>query len=132
MSLNFVAWITFVLMCIIQDTVGDLSFWMYIILQLLSGCTLTVILILARNRKNEMLKADTQPVFVDDDDYWKTGFYYNPNDPHSKIRQAVFDQLLAKLRQNRCEGVHWYNHSNSARNLNMDNCCTCAVPACHY
>ena len=62
--LNFVAWITFVLMCIIQDTVGDLSFWMYIILQLLSGCTLTVILILARNRKNEMLKADTQPVFV--------------------------------------------------------------------
>ena len=80
--LNFVAWITFVLMCIIQDTVGDLSFWMYIILQLLSGCTLTVILILARNRKNEMLKADTQPVFVDDDDYWKTGFYYNPNDPH--------------------------------------------------
>mgnify|MGYP000034318842 FL=1 len=29
-----------------------------------------------------MLKADTQPVFVDDDDYWKTGFYYNPNDPH--------------------------------------------------
>ena len=80
--LNFVAWITFVLMCIIQDTVGDLSFWMYIILQLLSGCTLTVILILARNRKNEMLKADTQPVFVDDDDFWKTGFYYNPNDPH--------------------------------------------------
>ena len=80
--LNFVAWITFVLMCIIQDTVGNLSFWMYIILQLLSGCTLTVILILARNRKNEMLKADTQPVFVDDDDYWKTGFYYNPNDPH--------------------------------------------------
>lgn len=80
--LNFVSWITFVLMCIIQDTVGDLSFWMYIILQLLSGCTLTVILILARNRKNEMLKADTQPVFVDDDDYWKTGFYYNPNDPH--------------------------------------------------
>ena len=72
--LNFVAWITFVLMCIIQDTVGNLSFWMYIILQLLSGCTLTVILILARNRKNEMLKADTQPVFVDDDDYWKTGF----------------------------------------------------------
>lgn len=29
-----------------------------------------------------MLKADTQPIFVDDDDYLKTGFYYNPNDPH--------------------------------------------------
>ncbi len=79
--LNFVAWITFVLMCSIQDTIGNLSLCMYIILQLLSGCTLTIILILARNRKNEMLKADTHPVIVDDDDYWKTGFYYNPNDP---------------------------------------------------
>lgn len=80
--LNLMAWAAFVLMCLIQNTVGDVSFWVYICMQLLSGFALAVILVLSQRRKNEMLKANSQPIFVDDDDYWKTGFYYNPNDPH--------------------------------------------------
>ena len=28
------------------------------------------------NRKKELLSANTSPIDVDDDEYWKTGYYY--------------------------------------------------------
>lgn len=93
--LNFVAWITFVLMCIIQDTVDDLSFWMYIILQLLSGCTLTVILILARNRKNECLRLTHSRYLLMMMTTGRLDFTTILMTRTFRAWQAVFDQLLA-------------------------------------
>lgn len=32
-----------------------------------------------------------KPVYVDDDEYWKTGYYYNPNDNHILVKNRMFD-----------------------------------------
>ena len=37
----------------------------------------------------EFLNADNTPVYVDDDEYWKTGFYYNPNDRHMLVADRM-------------------------------------------
>ncbi len=39
----------------------------------------------AEARKSELLSATPAPIYVDDDEYWKSGFYYNPNDPHMLV-----------------------------------------------
>ena len=31
----------------------------------------------------------TQPLYVDDDEYWKTGYYYNPSDPHVLVQNRL-------------------------------------------
>lgn len=35
--------------------------------------------------------SDMKPVYVDDDEYWKTGYYYNPNDNHILVKNRMFD-----------------------------------------
>lgn len=32
-----------------------------------------------------------KPVYVDDDEYWKTVYYYNPNDNHILVKNRMFD-----------------------------------------
>ena len=32
-----------------------------------------------------------KPVYVDDDEYWKTEYYYNPNDNHILVKNRMFD-----------------------------------------
>ena len=41
--------------------------------------------------KKELLSSDMKPVYVDDDEYWKTGYYYNPNDNHILVKNRMFD-----------------------------------------
>ena len=41
-----------------------------------------------RQRKN-ILKDDTQPIMLDDDDYWKNGWYSNPNDTHLWVQNRI-------------------------------------------
>ena len=38
-----------------------------------------------------MLAADAAPLYVDDDEYWKYGFYYNPNDRHIMVKNKMYD-----------------------------------------
>lgn len=41
--------------------------------------------------KKELLSSDMKPVYVDDDEYWKTVYYYNPNDNHILVKNRMFD-----------------------------------------
>ena len=48
-----------------------------------------VLLFQMYKKKNAILNADNTPVYVDDDEYWKTGFYYNPNDRHMLVADRM-------------------------------------------
>lgn len=37
-------------------------------------------------KRREVLTADPSPLFIDDDEYWKNGWYSNPNDPHILVQ----------------------------------------------
>lgn len=65
------------------------AFYVYIFIQTLAIIGLFAPLIMSQNRKRELLAADTQPLFVDDDEYWKTGYYYNPSDPHVLVQNRL-------------------------------------------
>lgn len=65
------------------------AFYIYIFIQTLAVIGLFVPLIMAQNRKHELLATDTQPLYVDDDEYWKTGYYYNPSDSHVLVQNRL-------------------------------------------
>ena len=65
------------------------AFYVYIFIQTLAVIGLFAPLLMAQSRKRELLAADSQPLFVDDDEYWKTGYYYNPSDPHVLVQNRL-------------------------------------------
>ena len=65
------------------------ALYVYIFIQTLAAIGLFTPLLMAQSRKRELLAADTQPLYVDDDEYWKTGYYYNPSDPHVLVQNRL-------------------------------------------
>lgn len=47
------------------------ALYVYIFIQTLAAIGLFTPLLMAQSRKRELLAADTQPLYVDDDEYWK-------------------------------------------------------------
>ena len=54
-----------------------------------------VFFVVAGRKRTEVLAADDTPLYVDDDEYWKYGFYYNPNDRHMLIKNRMYDMNYA-------------------------------------
>ena len=65
------------------------ALYVYIFIQTLAAIGLFTPLLMSQSRKRELLAADTQPLYVDDDEYWKTGYYYNPSDPHVLVQNRL-------------------------------------------
>lgn len=80
-SINAFAWIITAIMVFAAGTLSATAFYIYMFLELICVAGL-IPLLMAQRRKNELLTANTEPIYIDDDEYWKTGFYYNPNDRH--------------------------------------------------
>lgn len=53
----------------------------YIIVQCIMGILILAAFLYLRWKKKDIIKQDQQPLYVDDDIYWKNGWYNNPNDP---------------------------------------------------
>lgn len=87
--LNGVAWIYMALSTYISGNYSGTSFFVYIFVQILNVFGLIIPLFLAQQRKKELLASDTAPIYVDDDEYWKSGFYYNPNDTHLFVENRI-------------------------------------------
>lgn len=64
---------------------------LYITIQTLSTIFLVAAYLILIKKKKELLSSDMKPVYVDDDEYWKTGYYYNPNDNHILVKNRMFD-----------------------------------------
>lgn len=59
--------------------------WIYIVYGLLitlSAAVLIIPIMLSVGKKKRMLEEDQKPYFTDDDEFWKNGWYNNPNDRH--------------------------------------------------
>mgnify|MGYP000366517927 CR=1 FL=1 len=93
--LNGVAWIYMALSTYISGNYSGTSFFVYIFVQILNVFGLIIPLFLAQQRKKELLASDTAPIYVDDDEYWKYGFYYNPNDRHMLVKNRLYDMNYA-------------------------------------
>ena len=87
--LNGVAWIYVALYTYISGNYSGTSFFVYIFVQILTVFGLIIPLYLAQQRKKELLASDTAPIYVDDDEYWKSGYYYNPNDTHLFVENRM-------------------------------------------
>lgn len=64
----------------------------YIVYAVLQAAALLFFLIpiLSLNRKKqEILASDLRPVYVDDDEYWKDGWYNNPNDRRLMVQDRL-------------------------------------------
>lgn len=79
-AVNTIAWSYAAIATLVTSTLLSATTFVYTFIEILSAGFLIVPLIMARHKKDELLSADNNIEYIDDDDYWKTGFYYNPND----------------------------------------------------
>lgn len=83
--LNGIAWVCPAVMTLASGHFPEAAFYIYIFLSFFSAVCMLLSFLFAKYRKKELLSKDTAPLYVDDDEYWKTGFYYNPNDKHTLV-----------------------------------------------
>lgn len=70
----------------------DLSGWIYIIYAIVMALAAVVLVfpvVFSVKKKSETLESDTEPYFTDDDEYWKNGWYNNPNDRHIFVQDRL-------------------------------------------
>lgn len=78
--INLLSMITVIYFSAGQQWLDGIGICSYIFMQTLAGAVILAgILYLGRKRK-EILDSDMKPLYVDDDVYWKNGWYDNPND----------------------------------------------------
>lgn len=63
----------------------------YIVLQTLVGLFILSGIFYLGYKKKEILDQDTKPLYVDDDIYWKNGWYSNPNDKRMWVQDRFCD-----------------------------------------
>lgn len=61
--------------------VGHTAYGIYLVLELLPAAILLTGMLGMARRRRQILAADPAPLVVDDDVYWRKGWYENPNDP---------------------------------------------------
>lgn len=88
---NCMAWLYLALRWYLAGGPGKGDWFVYALLQL--AATVAVLLPWGNvlRKKRELLAADEQPLEVDDDEYWKTGWYKNPDDPHLLVQNRLCD-----------------------------------------
>lgn len=74
-----------------EGWLGGFDFFVYIILQLVMAAVLILPVLRGQCRRREILEADGEALEVDDDEYWKNGWYSNPEDPHLFVPDRMND-----------------------------------------
>ena len=88
---NCMAWLYLALRWYQAGGPGKGDWFVYALLQSAAAVTALSPWGGALRKKRELLAADEQPVDVDDDEYWKTGWYENPQDPHLLVQNRLCD-----------------------------------------
>lgn len=88
---NCAAWLYLALRWFWAGDPGMGDWFVYALLQLAAAMTVLLPWGNALRKKRELLAADEQPVEVDDDEYWKNGWYENPQDPHLLVQNRLSD-----------------------------------------
>lgn len=93
--LNTIAFSYVVAEYMLHSTLYGLDIIVYSIIDFTGSIIMIAFFIIARRKRTEVLAADDTPLYVDDDEYWKYGFYYNPNDRHMLVKNRLYDMNYA-------------------------------------
>ncbi len=78
-----------ILMLIIKHWLFAPDYAIYIILQMLPAFMLIAGIILLQKKRTEFLANDHSILLIDDDEYWKNGWYHNPQDKHLWVQDRM-------------------------------------------
>jgi len=87
--LNLLSWCYLAVEIIRNQWLNAMDFWIYIFLQILPVFIVLAGVIYIVEKRKKILSADTAPITVDDDEYWKNGWYSNPDDPHTLVQDRL-------------------------------------------
>lgn len=88
--INGAAWITMAAGYYIAGP--DLPLWVYVVYSILMAGAAAALLIpvaLSVGKRKTLLQSDQEAYYTDDDEYWKSGWYNNPNDRHILVQDRM-------------------------------------------
>ena len=74
-----------------HSRITDADYYVYMGIQFMYTLVILWMIIVIGKKKEEILNRDNEPLYVDDDEYWKTGFYNNPVDPKVLVKNRLSD-----------------------------------------
>ena len=83
------SWIYIFIEYIGHSRITDADYYVYMGIQFMYTLVILWMIIVIGKKKEEILNRDNEPLYVDDDEYWKTGFYNNPADPKVHIDTEI-------------------------------------------
>ena len=86
---NAAAYLPMARLMSVQERVGGTAYALWGAFGCLSAFIIIGGLLWLARRKKQILSADTQPVYMDDDVYWKNGWYSNPNDKRLLVQDRI-------------------------------------------
>jgi len=85
------SWIYIFIEYIGHSRITDADYYVYMGIQFMYTLVILWMIIVIGKKKEEILNRDNEPLYVDDDEYWKTGFYNNPADPKVLVKNRLSD-----------------------------------------
>lgn len=85
------SWVYIFIEYIGHSRITDTDYYVYMGIQFIYTLVILWIIIIIGKKKEEILNRDNEPLYVDDDEYWKTGFYNNPADPKVLVKNRLSD-----------------------------------------
>lgn len=87
--LNLLSWGYLTIKIMRNQWLYDADYWIYIALQIIPVFVIVIGIVYMQKRRKEVLSMDVEPIIVDDDEYWKNGWYYNVNDSHLWVQDRM-------------------------------------------
>lgn len=88
-AINTFAWTFIVFLYFINRHIGNMEFYVYISLQIISTICFIIPLFMLQHKKNNIINSNEDIIYVDDDEYWKTGYYCNPSDSRILVPNRI-------------------------------------------
>lgn len=89
--INALSWLYIFIEYIGHSRITDADYYVYMGIQFMYTLVILWMIIIIGKKKEEILNRDNEPLYVDDDEYWKTGFYNNPADPKVLVKNRLSD-----------------------------------------
>ncbi|MDO4337826.1 MAG: hypothetical protein Q4C91_07025 [Eubacteriales bacterium] len=87
-SFNGIAWCFLVFEAVRNKWLSGMDYGIYCIIQAAAALFFLTV-IQAYRKKDEILSGDREALYVDDDEYWKDGWYNNPNDKRIVVQNRM-------------------------------------------
>lgn len=87
-SFNGIAWCFLVFEAVRNNWLSGMDYGVYCIIQA-TAALFFLSIVWAYRKKDKILSGDGEALYVDDDEYWKDGWYNNPNDKRLMVQNRM-------------------------------------------